>query len=369
MKIYMKHQKPITFLILLLISLGFTSLLPAQITTHSKESITSKENQEVGIKVISVRSLNKSRAQNSAVFGDFIEVRLNKLDYLLSPDDTCCTNPSDSKIYLNINGIPCFDIPAYRFDRIRNTIVFHLERDSNTLKKITQLFPFPWSRIELSSISICTSGNPPLPTKVKNFEFHFTSPMIGIYSLILVIVIFGSFFILVKYTNIIRVGDKNTSYSLAMSQLAFWTLLISTSVIYIWLTTTKLPNLTPSTLALLGISIATTAGAKVITYSRQENPEEAKSENFFIDILSDFKNVNIYRFQMFIWTLILGFIYVQKVIYYQQIPEFSETYLMLMGISSGAYVLLKATDKGDQQTPAQNNSPNSFNNVQGPAMG
>ncbi|HEV7403279.1 MAG TPA: hypothetical protein VGO11_10145 [Chthoniobacteraceae bacterium] len=51
---------------------------------------------------------------------------------------------------------------------------------------------------------------------------------------------------------------------------------------------------------------------------------------------------DFHRFQMLAWTLVLGFIFIFKVLSDKTMPVFESNLLLLMGISSGAYVTLKA---------------------------
>ena len=59
--------------------------------------------------------------------------------------------------------------------------------------------------------------------------------------------------------------------------------------------------------------------------------------------------MSIQRFQMFVWTLILGIIFVVSVYKDLSMPEFSGTLLGLMGISSGTYLGFKFPEKKAQQ--------------------
>lgn len=61
--------------------------------------------------------------------------------------------------------------------------------------------------------------------------------------------------------------------------------------------------------------------------------------NFHIDLVSDSHGVNFHRFQMIVWTIVLGFIFVHSVLSRLSMPQFSTTLLTLMGISSGTYLL------------------------------
>jgi hypothetical protein len=67
-------------------------------------------------------------------------------------------------------------------------------------------------------------------------------------------------------------------------------------------------------------------------------------KTFFTDILSDSAGVNFHRFQIVVWTVVLGFIFIHDVLSRLSMPEFSNTLLMLMGISNGAYLVGKTTE-------------------------
>jgi hypothetical protein len=51
--------------------------------------------------------------------------------------------------------------------------------------------------------------------------------------------------------------------------------------------------------------------------------------------------VTFYRFQMFVWTVLLGALFASEGYRNLTMPEFSPTLLTLMGISSGTYVGFK----------------------------
>jgi len=65
------------------------------------------------------------------------------------------------------------------------------------------------------------------------------------------------------------------------------------------------------------------------------------SGGFLRDILSDASGYSFHRFQIFVWTIVLGIIFVSSVYNSLTMPEFSPTLLALMGISSGAYIGFK----------------------------
>ncbi len=65
------------------------------------------------------------------------------------------------------------------------------------------------------------------------------------------------------------------------------------------------------------------------------------SKNFLLDILSDTNGISFHRFQILIWTLILGVIFLVEVWQNLTMPEFDTTLLTLQGISSGTYLGFK----------------------------
>ena len=66
---------------------------------------------------------------------------------------------------------------------------------------------------------------------------------------------------------------------------------------------------------------------------------------FLYDILSDQDAISFSRFQIIVWTLLLGIIFLKEVYMHLAMPEFSPYLLGLMGISAGTFLGLKATTK------------------------
>lgn len=62
------------------------------------------------------------------------------------------------------------------------------------------------------------------------------------------------------------------------------------------------------------------------------------SKGFFEDILTDDVGISFHRFQMFTWTIVLGIVFIFSVYRQLTMPQFSDTLLALMGISSGTYL-------------------------------
>lgn len=165
-------------------------------------------------------------------------------------------------------------------------------------------------------------------------------------------------------------------YSWSRVQLTWWTLIVLSAFTTILLRSGVAPNLHSSTLVLLGISVATTATARVIDLGDQQNThvfrhQNLKSTNFFLDILSDHNGVSIQRFQAVLFNAVFGIWFIASVLgnindvnfclstfsksdpnlaqcllhpadFYM--PIISENNLILLGLSSATYAALKITE-------------------------
>ncbi len=66
------------------------------------------------------------------------------------------------------------------------------------------------------------------------------------------------------------------------------------------------------------------------------------------DLLAENNQISFHRFQIFVWTLILGIMFVANVYSELAMPEFSATLLGLLGISAGTYVGFKLPETKTQ---------------------
>ncbi len=201
---------------------------------------------------------------------------------------------------------------------------------------------------------------------------------------------------------------RQRTYSLGRTQMAFWFFIVTVSYVFIWMITSDLESLTESALGLIGISAATALGAVVVDSSKRNDAESKRqdlekekavlqtrlnelgpqiaasppptnlsdlkreeaeknaprlaqvkkeiqdltaamtpqqSAGFWNDILTDANGISLHRFQMVIWTIVLGFIFAASIYIKLAMPQFSATLLALMGISSGTYIGFKFPEK------------------------
>jgi hypothetical protein len=202
-----------------------------------------------------------------------------------------------------------------------------------------------------------------------------------------------------------RINGKLQTYSLARVQMAWWFILILVAYVLIWMVTGDRDTIPVSLLGLMGISAATALAAIAITPRAQERAilardaldqrrdnvvakikaiddavaastdptvqaeltkrktelqkelgdialqatqitAESPSRNLWYDLVTnDDGAVALERFQIVVWTIVLGGIFVTAVVWDLTMPEFNATLLALMGISSGTYVGFKLPQK------------------------
>lgn len=172
--------------------------------------------------------------------------------------------------------------------------------------------------------------------------------------------------------------------------MAWWTLLVVSAFVFIWLISGDYGSLSNSVLALIGISAGTGLIGAVMDDGKQAQVQQRKaledeeaglqvrnaqpapdaaapaaaprrpaeieaelaklpklkqSKSLWIDILSDENGVSFHRLQVLIWTLVLSVIFVVSVYLRLDMPDFDNQLLALMGISNGTYLGFKLPEK------------------------
>jgi hypothetical protein len=75
-----------------------------------------------------------------------------------------------------------------------------------------------------------------------------------------------------------------------------------------------------------------------------------QNEQFLTDILSDANGVSFHRFQLLVWTLVLGLVFITSVYESLAMPEFNTTLMGLLGLSAGTYLGLKIPEATTPKT-------------------
>ncbi|MTK53603.1 hypothetical protein [Paludibacter sp.] len=169
--------------------------------------------------------------------------------------------------------------------------------------------------------------------------------------------------------------DQSTAtrkpWSFARTQLAWWTLIIMSAFVAVLVKCNTAPDLTSSALILLGISAATATGARLIDLSdvKQEDiavrHQDIASEGFFIDLISNQDGASIHRLQALIFNLAYGVWMIVEVVNNLNngvacdliIPNMDANALILLGISSGTYAVLKTPENKVAQSTVPSAKP------------
>jgi hypothetical protein len=308
----------------------------------------------------------RSHANTPAVgLGDHLMVEVDHFPKLLSDAGGNCAG-----IVLFLDTLPMGLTPE-SCDVQGGTVRYLLERNDKNDNAWHWLLGNPHGFTRKIRVSVGT-GDIAISSKVTDFPLRVIPPIP--FYLWLAITFTGAilFVYLCRNTALIR-GARTSAmkptqkpYSLANFQMAFWFFLVIAAYVFMWMVTGELDTITESILALIGIGAGTALGSAMIDSNGSAttagkdvtaSEQDVASRGFFLDLLDDGGGISFHRFQMFIWTLVLGVIFCASVYRHLAMPAFSATLLGLMGVSSGTYLGFKFPEKTNReavQTAASN---------------
>jgi uncharacterized membrane protein YeiH len=282
---------------------------------------------------------------NRAGLGDLLSVHVQNFSTLLKQVDGNC-----SAIVLFMNGMSLQGLKAESCEAVQGHVRFRLVRTPEADPVWHELLGSPNGFTRRVSISVGKDPQFSVSSSVTDFELE-VIPKMPFY--VFIVLLTGSlilFIHLCRSSSLIRnnvpgVPVEKQSYSLALFQMAFWFFLVIAAYVFIWLINDELDTITDSVLGLIGIGAATAIGATLVDKNKASMDAATPTTRGFIrDVLSDESGITLHRFQMFVWTLVLGVIFVASVFRSLEMPEFSAGLLGLMGISSGTYVGFKVQE-------------------------
>jgi hypothetical protein len=281
--------------------------------------------------------------------GDWVVVSVCHLDALVRDAEA-----RQQAMTLYIEGLDTGVEPS-GIDIESGTVTFELTRNAKN-KHIWRQFLYDplFDPDATMRISVGIGGDRPLPRAVgANLSLRLKKLYVDNWTrtwLALLIAVAIALMIYARRSDMLRDGAAfegvRQPYSLARAQMAWWFFLLVTGYVFIWLVTGEADSISPSLLGLVGISAATALAAVAVTPVAARGPRA--SEGFIRDLISaDRGLVALDRFQVVVWTLILGGIFLTSVLWDLTMPDFSPTMLALMGISSGTYIGFKLPMKRD----------------------
>ncbi len=314
---------------------------------------------DLKVKKFDTSAVNSKSKNNPIYVNNLLLVRIT------NPRQFLLLRPSDnSKLILYADGLPLEGIYSNRFDKFSRQevnegkiyipdemeIPFVMRRDSESQNAWKDLYrqTTHWYNNNITfHASIGWEGM--YPIRERDAKVNTTVTVVFYHPLIFWIwliffILFVLFFIYLSATTDIiceNCSEGKGAYSLSQTQLVFWTVIVVGAFIYSLILTDLTESLNTSVLMLLGISISTTGVASFIDYYKKTKPERVipkKHRSFLFDILSDGDNISVQRTQTAMWNIVFGIYFVIYTINNKTMPVFSETLLVLSGVSSSFYL-------------------------------
>ncbi|MFL5343382.1 MAG: hypothetical protein ACJ8AT_01235 [Hyalangium sp.] len=301
----------------------------------------------------------------TAGLDDLFSVHVQNFPALLKQANDMC-----SGIVLFIDGMAIKGLQPSSCDAAGGHVRYRLLRTQQSDDVWRLLLGSPSHYLRPVSISVGATDQFSVPSNVTAFQLEII-PRSRLFLFVGISVGGALLFLwLCRKGGLIRSGPATLPvlkqpYNLSLFQMAFWFFLVVTAYLFIWMINDELDTITDSVLALLGIGAGTALGSALIDQSKQTAgdqpsaavpPEAGKpleSRGFIRDLLTDASGtISLHRFQLFVWTLVLGVIFCASVYRQLEMPNFSATLLGLMGISSGTYLGFKVPEGKKAPEPA-----------------
>lgn len=308
--------------------------------------------------VTSVKNI-RADAANEIHLGDVIEVSVQHLNVLVRQN-----NNDTARIQLFLNNVPMSSIKAFQADTVAGKLVFKIARGygSNPWNVFYQSPFHPTMVAESISIGYPSSGaiatlvDSKSDIRIVLIRSSYLVLALCLMALLVLLWLFGVKRGMLKDESLLP-DIQERPYSLGRTQLAFWSVIVALSYIFIALVTGELAPLSTSTLVLLGVSGVTTATATLIDNNdklnnKNRHQDDEKSSGLLTDLLSDNNGISIHRFQMLVFNIILGVFFIKQVLTQLNMPEFDNNMLLLLGISNGTYAGIKLFENNNTTPPA-----------------
>lgn len=307
--------------------------------------------------------------------GVVVHAAINKIDEPISlhfdqvfqiPVPGACTIISRDQlnmVELRINGVLTQIKPNdCDPDVTMNKLSFFLPRQDNsgTVTQREALMGSPWRELKNSfhrdlpfSVSFNNgAGNTVLATGIFRFQMLQAGYLLIGFGFIVAVAY--ALWRLGRESGLLRDASKaavqERTYSLARVQMAWWFFIVFASYVWLWIVGEGIPEISTQALGLMGIGSGTYLAAAGVDASKQSQFGESKG--FFDDIISDTQGLALYRFQMLVFNILFGVLFLVYVIQHVAMPEFDGSILTLLGMSSGTYAGFKIPEQ-PAAAPAQ----------------
>ena len=366
------------FLIILLLfacpPMGFTGQLPIP-GFSALVTVTSGDCDSAQLNLLTKKNTEAS-SPDSALFqlGETVQIRLSGTCARLL-DQELAKRAISEAVQLHLDNVAMHDLPVAVLqgnlagERI---LTFHLLRQSEQEKN-----RLSWDRLLAKQsgsyemrlpLALAIGQNLPVLVQTAHpFRFFVVTRQAALTTTVVCLAILCLLYVLLIWSPSALRESRYGVYSLGKSQMAFWGLLVILSFLGLWVLTGSMERIPPQVLALLGISGTTGLGSLLMTKSKLNGQTPRMSHSNWKKFLSDITDdgtgtgMSLQRMQVVAWTLILGIVFIKSVGKVMSMPEFSDTLLLLMGVSNGLYLGFKFPEEV-QTEPIPPPAPASANN-------
>jgi hypothetical protein len=160
----------------------------------------------------------------------------------------------------------------------------------------------------------------------------------------------------VKFWDLI-ITSEDENYSLSRFQMYLWTVGVVIGFVAVFLSALENPVIKQNLYLLMGINLAASVtSTAVFTSNNGKKTISVDQPDFVKDIFFESKKISLDlpRVQMFVWTIVSLCYFVIKLIQSfvngnPELPDIPPGLVVLMGVSHGAYIAAKATDKKEDE--------------------
>ena len=231
--------------------------------------------------LLSIASVKLSDPKEKvAGLGDTIIVAVKNLDAELKREELL---PSEAervdprKYVLFLDDMEIKKLYPISFDPGTNSLTFKLARPGESKEAWASLLAAQTSSTRLARASVGPEGKAPLPNG-QTFNLRIYNPLLLRLGFLLFLAAVAGFIVLAKKTPVIRDsepaqpvgGPLSRPYSLALTQVAWWSFIILGSFLFIAFVTWDFDTITTSSLVLLGIGTGTALGSRLVDKSKRE---------------------------------------------------------------------------------------------------
>lgn len=143
---------------------------------------------------------------------------------------------------------------------------------------------------------------------------------------------------------------QQACFSLARVQMAWWFFVVLAAYCWLWIAAEDMPAISAQAMGLLGLGSATGLTASGVDASK--NPDYGNSHGFWYDILSDADGLVLYRFQLVVFNLLFGSLFLLSTARHLIMPDLDPNVLGLLGISCATYAGFKIPENSSRPAAA-----------------